>query len=77
MVDTAKLAQAALTAGVAINPGPDWSTHKTYGRSRLRLCFASPSTQAIREGIAVLAEVCRREFGAPERIANVERRARA
>jgi len=77
VVDTAKLAQAALAAGVAINPGPDWSTHKTYGRSRLRLCFASPSTQAIREGIAVLAEVCRHEFGAPERIANVERRARA
>jgi hypothetical protein len=25
----------------------------------------------------VLAEACRREFGVPERIANVERRARA
>ncbi|HEY6704280.1 MAG TPA: PLP-dependent aminotransferase family protein [Xanthobacteraceae bacterium] len=76
-VDTPKLAQAALSAGVAINPGPDWSTHEAYGRSRLRLCFANPSTQAIREGIAVLAEVCRREFGVPERIANVERRASA
>jgi 2-aminoadipate transaminase len=76
-VDTPKLAQAALAAGVAINPGPEWSTHKAHGKSRLRLCFASPSTQAIREGIAVLAEVCRREFGVPERIANVERRARA
>ena len=76
-VDTPKLAQAALAAGVAINPGPDWSTHEVYGKSRLRLCFASPSTQAIREGIAVLAEVCRREFGVPQRIANVERRARA
>ncbi len=77
MVDTPKLAQAALVAGVAINPGPDWSTHEAYGRSRLRLCFASPSTQAIREGIGVLAEVCRREFGVPQRIANVERRASA
>lgn len=76
-VDTPKLAQAALAAGVAINPGPDWSTDKAYGRSRLRLCFASPSTQMIREGIGVLAEVCRREFGVPQRIANVERRARA
>jgi len=76
-VDTPKLAQAALAAGVAINPGPDWSTNKTYGKSRLRLCFASPSVQTIREGIGVLAEVCRREFGVPERIANVERRARA
>jgi 2-aminoadipate transaminase len=27
--------------------------------------------------VAVLADVCRREFGVPERIANVERRARA
>ena len=76
-VDTPKLAQAALAAGVAINPGPDWSTSKAYGKSRLRLCFANPSTHVIREGVAVLAEVCRREFGVPQRIANVERRANA
>ncbi|HKF08972.1 MAG TPA: PLP-dependent aminotransferase family protein [Xanthobacteraceae bacterium] len=76
-VDTVKLGQAALAAGVAINPGPDWSTNKAYGKNRLRLCFASPSVQAIQEGVGVLAEVCRREFGVPERIANVERRARA
>ena len=76
-VDTQKLAQAALAAGVAINPGRDWSTQEAYGKSRLRLCFANPSTQAIREGVAALADVCRREFGVPERIANVERRARA
>jgi 2-aminoadipate transaminase len=44
---------------------------------RLRLCFASPSAEQIREGVAVLADVCRREFGVPERIANVERRARS
>ena len=76
-VDTQKLAQAALAAGVAINPGRDWSTLEAYGKSRLRLCFANPSTQAIREGIAALAEVCRREFGVPQRIANVEHRASA
>jgi 2-aminoadipate transaminase len=74
-VDTLKLYQAALAAGVAINPGPEWSTHKAYSGSRLRLCFASPSEQQIREGVAVLADVCRREFGVPVRIANVERRA--
>jgi 2-aminoadipate transaminase len=72
-VDTLKLYQAALAAGVAINPGPEWSTDKAYGRSRLRLCFASPSHEEIREGIAVLAEVCRREFGVPERSGNIER----
>ena len=49
-VDTLKLYQAALAAGVAINPGPEWSTDKAYAGSRLRLCFASPSHEQIREG---------------------------
>jgi 2-aminoadipate transaminase len=74
-VDTLKLYQAALAAGVAINPGPEWSTDKAYAGSRLRLCFASPSHEHIREGVAILAEVCRREFGVPTRSANVETRA--
>jgi 2-aminoadipate transaminase len=76
-VDTLRLYQAALAAGVAINPGPEWSVDKAYGRSRLRLCFASPSHEQIREGIAVLAEVCRKEFGVPARSANVEKHRRA
>jgi 2-aminoadipate transaminase len=76
-VDTLKLYQAALAAGVAINPGPEWSTDKTYSKSRMRLCFASPTKDEIREGIAGLAEVCRREFGVPARIANVAQRSRA
>src|SRR5436305_4768933 len=73
-VDTIKLYQAALKEGVAINPGNEWSTDKAHSRSRLRLCFASPTHQQIREGVAILAEVCRREFGVPARSANVERR---
>jgi 2-aminoadipate transaminase len=77
VVDTQKLAQASLASGVAINPGPEWSTDKGYSRSRMRLCFASPSHDGIRQGVAALAEVCRREFGVPARIANVERRVRA
>ncbi len=76
-VDTLKLYQAALAAGVSINPGPEWSTDKGYSGSRLRLCFASPSHAQIREGVAVLAEVCRKEFGVPARIANVEKKASA
>ena len=76
-VDTPKLYQAALAAGVAINPGPEWSTDKAHSHNRLRLCFASPSHQEIREGVAVLAEVCRREFGVPERIANIGQPIRA
>src|SRR6201990_3308418 len=74
-VDTLKLYQAALAAGVSINPGPEWSTDKAHAGSRLRLCFASPSHEEIREGVAVLADVCRREFGVPTRSANVEKRA--
>jgi 2-aminoadipate transaminase len=70
-VDTLKLYQPALAAGVAINPGSEWATDKTYGKSRTRLCFANPSHEAIRDGVATLAEVCRREFGVPVRIANV------
>src|ERR1700726_3478609 len=76
-VDSLKLYQTALAAGVAINPGPEWSTDKAYAGSRLRLCFASPSHEQIREGVAQLAEVCRREFGVPARIANVEESRRA
>src|ERR1700754_5236762 len=71
-VDTLKLYQAALAAGVAINPGPEWSTDKGFAGCRLRLCFASPSEQQIREGVAVLADVCRKEFGVPVHIANVK-----
>jgi 2-aminoadipate transaminase len=74
VVDTMQLAKAALAAGISINPGPEWATDKAYGKSRLRLCFAHPSHDAIRQGVAALAEVCRREFGVPSRIANVDQR---
>lgn len=64
-VDTAKLYQPALAAGVAINPGAEWSVNKDHGRSRMRLCFASLSHEEINQGVAALAETCRREFGVP------------
>jgi 2-aminoadipate transaminase len=72
-VDTMKLYQPALKAGVAINPGPEWSVDKSHSKSRMRLCFASPTHDEIRKGIATLAEVCHREFGVPTRISNVKR----
>src|SRR6202007_1677837 len=62
VVDTQRLYTAALAAGVAINPGAEWSTAAAHGKSRMRLCFANPSPEAIRAGVAALAEVCRREF---------------
>ena len=65
-VDTQKLFQPAMAAGVAINPGAEWSVNKAYGRNRMRLCFASPTHEEIHQGVAALAEVCRREFGVPK-----------
>jgi 2-aminoadipate transaminase len=61
-VDTMKLYHEALKAGVAINPGPEWSVDRDYARSRLRLCFANLSHEELNQGVATLAEVCRREF---------------
>jgi 2-aminoadipate transaminase len=66
-VDTTKLAQVALQAGVAINPGAEWMTDAEAGRRRLRICFAHPGEQVLREGMGRLAEVCHREFGVPSR----------
>jgi 2-aminoadipate transaminase len=74
-VDTTKLYQAALKAGVAINPGPEWSTDADHAESRMRLCFANLTKEQIREGVATLADVCRTQFGVPARIANVASRA--
>ena len=70
-VDTLKLFQAAQAAGVAFNPGVEWSTNKLYARNRLRLCFANLEPQVINDGIAALAAICRREFGVPAISANV------
>ena len=72
-VDTLKLFQAASKEGVSINPGAEWSVDAEHGRTRLRICFANPTEQTIREGVAKLAEICNREFGVPTRIANVGR----
>lgn len=72
-IDTMQLYQAALAEGVAINPGAEWSADPAFGRNKLRLCFGHPSVADIREGVARLAEICHREFGLPERSANVGR----
>lgn len=69
-VDTQKLSQVALAEGIAINPGPEWSTSAARGKTRLRLCFANSTEQNLRDGVAKLADICRREFGVPARIAN-------
>ncbi|MEO8627168.1 MAG: PLP-dependent aminotransferase family protein [Betaproteobacteria bacterium] len=72
-VDTTRLTQIALQAGVAINPGVEWMTDAGIGKTRLRLCFAHPSEQVLRDGVALLGEVCHREFGVPTRSAKAHR----
>jgi 2-aminoadipate transaminase len=72
-VDTTRLTQLALQSGVAINPGAEWMTDDGIGKTRLRLCFAHPSEQVIRDGVARLAEVCHREFAIPARVAKGHR----
>ena len=47
-VDAMKLRDAALAAGVVINPGPEWSVNKAHSKSRIRLCFASPTHEEIK-----------------------------
>lgn len=73
VVDTLKLAGPAAAEGVAFNPGPQWSVDPDAASSCLRLCYAYPSEDTIREGVAKLAEVCHREFGVPIRSGNVAR----
>ena len=72
-VDTTRLAQEALHAGVAINPGAEWMTDAEGGKRWTRICFAHPPEHIIREGVGRLAEVCHREFGVPARAANLHR----
>jgi 2-aminoadipate transaminase len=72
-VDTTRLAQLALQAGIAINPGAEWSTDAQVGTRRMRLCFAQPSHAELREGVLRLAEVCHREFGVPARAVQAHR----
>ena len=69
-VDTSKLYNIALQEGVAINPGVEWSMDKN-NKQKMRLCFANPTDKAIDEGVKKLAKVCKKEFGVPVSIANI------
>jgi 2-aminoadipate transaminase len=72
-IDVTKLVAPAAKAGVVFNPGPEWSCNPTETKSHLRLCFALPSKDVIREGVAAFARVCFEETGIPERSANILR----
>lgn len=69
-VDTSRLYNLALKDGVAINPGVEWSINLS-GKNKMRLCFGNPSKHEIDEGVKILAEICKKEFGVPTQIANL------
>ena len=73
-VDVRKLVKPAADAGILFNPGPEWVCNPEPAKSYMRLCFALPSKEVIREGVAALAQVCYEQTGIPVRSANVQRR---
>jgi 2-aminoadipate transaminase len=72
-VDVTRLVVPAAREGLVFNPGPEWSCDPETSRSHMRLCFALPSPDEIRSGIAALARVCYEETGIPEASANIRR----
>ena len=70
-VDVTKLVAPAAKVGVVFNPGPEWSCNPNESKSHLRLCFALPSKDDIRAGVAAFARVCFEETGIPEQSANI------
>jgi 2-aminoadipate transaminase len=68
-VDTSRLAQVAAAQGVEINPGREWSREQAAG-NWIRICYASPTVETIRQGISKLAKISREEFGYPRFVAN-------
>jgi 2-aminoadipate transaminase len=72
-VDVRKLIKPAADAGLVFNAGPDWAVSADNSFNSLRLCFAMPDHQTIRNGVAELARVCYEQTGIPVRSANVQR----
>ncbi|MBV9250242.1 MAG: PLP-dependent aminotransferase family protein [Acetobacteraceae bacterium] len=72
-VDVRKLVKPAADAGIQFNPGPEWAVSADNSKSHLRLCFAMPSKQTIREGVAAFAKVCYEQTGIPKHSANIRR----
>lgn len=73
-VDVRHLIKPAAEAGIAFNPGPEWAVDPESAASSLRLCFALPSHETIREGIAAFARVSAEQTGVPARSGNVAAR---
>jgi 2-aminoadipate transaminase len=74
-VDVRKVVEPAAKAGIVFNAGPEWSVDPESGKSFIRLCFALPSHQEIRDGVAALAQVFFEVTGIPAHGANVRKTA--
>jgi 2-aminoadipate transaminase len=74
-VDVRELMKPAADAGIVFNEGPAWAVSPDISRSHLRLCFAMPSKEVIRQGVAALAKVCHEQTGIPIHSGNVRRSA--
>lgn len=72
-VDVRTLLKPAAEAGIIFNEGPAWAVSADNSKSHLRLCFAMPSKQTIREGVAALAKVCYEQTGIPKQSGNIRR----
>jgi 2-aminoadipate transaminase len=72
-VDVRTLLKPAAAAGIIFNEGPAWAVSADNSKSHLRLCFAMPSKEVIREGVAALAKVCYEQTGIPLQSGNIRR----
>ncbi len=72
-VDVRKLLKPAAAAGIIFNEGPAWAVSPHNSSSHLRLCFAMPSKEVIREGVAAFAKVCYEQTGIPRQSGNIRR----
>jgi 2-aminoadipate transaminase len=72
-VDVRTLLKPAAEAGIIFNEGPAWAVSADNSKSHLRLCFAMPSKQTIRDGVAALAKVCYEHTGIPKQSGNIRR----
>lgn len=72
-IDVRSFTASGQEAGIAFNPGPEWTTSPEDGKNFMRLCFALPDEETIRNGIAELARVCFEATGLPPRSSNKSR----
>jgi 2-aminoadipate transaminase len=72
-VDVRAVVQPAADAGIAFNAGPLWAVSPDAAKSYLRLCFALPSKDEIRSGVAALARVFCEHTGIPAHSDNVRK----